>query len=282
MSHKKAIILTCGIALLWSLAGWNIKMITWSPYAIAAGRSIISVVLLLPMVVKGKSLHISRNMIGGAVCYTIFNYCFIISTKLATSAIAIMMQYTAPVYVAVLAWIFLKERITKADLISIVFIFGGMFLFFTDEAGGGSTAGKIIAVFNGISFARISIFLRLEKDGDPKLCMFFGNLLSGIVGIPFIATAGPLDTSGFFFLLLAGILCALTYTLYAAASTGLSALETVLLPIIDPVMNPVWVFLFLGEAPGSKSIMGAAVVLIAVTARVVYGIQADAGKARMA
>ena len=55
MSHKKAIILTCGIALLWSLAGWNIKMITWSPYAIAAGRSIISVVLLLPMVVKGKS-----------------------------------------------------------------------------------------------------------------------------------------------------------------------------------------------------------------------------------
>ena len=77
-------------------------------------------------------------------------------------------------------------------------------------------------------------------------------------------------------------MCALTYTLYAAASTGLSALETVLLPIIDPVMNPVWVFLFLGEAPGSKSIMGAAVVLIAVTARVVYGIQADAGKARMA
>ena len=106
MSHKKAIILTCGIALLWSLAGWNIKMITWSPYAIAAGRSIISVVLLLPMVLKGKSLHISRNVIGGAVCYTIFNYCFIISTKLATSAIAIMMQYTAPVYVAVLAWIF--------------------------------------------------------------------------------------------------------------------------------------------------------------------------------
>lgn len=105
--------------------------------------------------------------------------------------------------------------------------------------------------------------------------------LTAIVGIPFIATAGPLDTSGFFFLLLAGILCALTYTLYAA-STGLSALETVLLPIIDPVMNPVWVFLFLGEAPGSKSIMGAAVVLIAVTARVVYGIQADAGKARMA
>lgn len=102
--------------------------------------------------------------------------------------------------------------------------------------------------------------------------------LTAIVGIPFIATAGPLDTSGFFFLLLAGILCALTYTLYAAASTGLSALETVLLPIIDPV----WVFLFLGEAPGSKSIMGAAVVLIAVTARVVYGIQADAGKARMA
>lgn len=76
--------------------------------------------------------------------------------------------------------------------------------------------------------------------------------ITAIVGIPFIATAGPLDTSGFFFLLLAGILCALTYTLYAAASTGLSALETVLLPIIDPVMNPVWVFPFSQRGSGKQ------------------------------
>lgn len=55
----------------------------------------------------------------------------------------------------------------------------------------------------------------------------------------------------------------------------MAGLETVLLPIIDPVMNPVWVFLFLGEAPGLRSIIGAIVVLVSVTARVLYGIQDD-------
>ena len=79
------------------------------------------------------------------------------------------------------------------------------------------------------------------------------------------------------FLLLAGVLMAVTYTLYAKASTGLSALETVLLPIIDPILNPVWVFLLLGEAPGALSLAGSAVVLVTVTARVVYGLKAEQG-----
>ena len=79
------------------------------------------------------------------------------------------------------------------------------------------------------------------------------------------------------FLLLAGVLMAVTYTLYARASTGLSALETVLLPIIDPILNPVWVFLLLGEAPGALSLAGSAVVLVTVTARVVYGLKAEQG-----
>ena len=74
------------------------------------------------------------------------------------------------------------------------------------------------------------------------------------------------------FLLLAGLLVAVSYTLYARASTGLSALETVLLPIIDPVMNPVWVFLFLKERPGVLTLVGAAVILVAVTVRVALGI----------
>ena len=97
MSHKKAVLLTCCVAFLWSLAGWNIKMIQWSPFAIAGGRSIIAAILLLPVMIK-KGIKVTPAAIGGAVCYMAFNYCFIYSTKYATSAFAIMMQYTAPVY----------------------------------------------------------------------------------------------------------------------------------------------------------------------------------------
>ena len=275
MKHHKAIIVTCVTALLWSVCGLNIKLIDWSPYAIAGGRSIFAALLLTPFILKSKNRKIDRYVIGGAVCYAAFNYCFNISTKLATSAIAVMMQYTAPVYVSVLAWIFLKEKITKADIASIICVICGMLLFVFDGAAGGSALGKGIAVLNGIFFAGMSIFLRFQKNGNPVMSMYLGNVISGIIGIPIIGSVGMPDTRSFLLLILAGVLCGSTYAVYAVASTGLSALETVLLPIIDPVMNPVWVFLFLGEAPGVLSVIGSVIVLISVTARVIYGLKTE-------
>ena len=272
MSHKKAIAITCFVALMWSLAGFNIKMIEWSPYAIAAGRSLVAVILLAPMVLRKGFQKIDRYVIGGAICYAAFNYCFITSTTLTSSAIAIMMQYTAPIYVALLSWLFLRERVGWADIISVGFVFLGMIFFFLDSNSGGSLKGNIVSIFNGITFAGISIFLRLQKDGNPALSMYLGNVISAVAGLPIMWNAGMPDTISLLFLLLAGLLVAVSYTLYAKASTGLSALETVLIPIIDPVMNPVWVFLFLDERPGALTIVCAAVILVSVTIRVVSGL----------
>lgn len=272
MSHKKAIAITCFVALMWSLAGFNIKMIEWSPYAIAAGRSLVAVILLAPMVLRKGFQKIDRYVIGGAICYAAFNYCFITSTTLTSSAIAIMMQYTAPIYVALLSWLFLRERVGWADIISVGFVFLGMIFFFLDSNSGGSLKGNIVSIFNGITFAGISIFLRLQKDGNPALSMYLGNVISAVAGLPIMWNAGMPDTISLLFLLLAGLLVAVSYTLYAKVSTGLSALETVLIPIIDPVMNPVWVFLFLDERPGALTIVGAAVILVSVTIRVVSGL----------
>ena len=272
MSHKKAIAITCFVALMWSLAGFNIKMIEGSPYAIAAGRSLVAVILLAPMVLRKGFQKIDRYVIGGAICYAAFNYCFITSTTLTSSAIAIMMQYTAPIYVALLSWLFLRERVGWADIISVGFVFLGMIFFFLDSNSGGSLKGNIVSIFNGITFAGISIFLRLQKDGNPALSMYLGNVISAVAGLPIMWNAGMPDTISLLFLLLAGLLVAVSYTLYAKASTGLSALETVLIPIIDPVMNPVWVFLFLDERPGALTIVGAAVILVSVTIRVVSGL----------
>lgn len=272
MSHKKATAITCFVALMWSLAGFNIKMIEWSPYAIAAGRSLVAVILLAPMVLRKGFQKIDRYVIGGAICYAAFNYCFITSTTLTSSAIAIMMQYTAPIYVALLSWLFLRERVGWADIISVGFVFLGMIFFFLDSNSGGSLKGNIVSIFNGITFAGISIFLRLQKDGNPALSMYLGNVISAVAGLPIMWNAGMPDTISLLFLLLAGLLVAVSYTLYAKASTGLSALETVLIPIIDPVMNPVWVFLFLDERPGALTIVGAAVILVSVTIRVVSGL----------
>lgn len=271
-AHVKAVLTTCFVALLWSLAGFNIKMIDWASYAIAGGRSIIAVAMLTPIVLTAANKKIDRYVLGGAICYAAFNYCFIASTKLTTSATAITMQYTAPIYVALLSWFFLRERISKSDIINIIFVLIGMTLVFMDSSRSGNLIGNIISVFNGITFAGVAIFLRKQKDGNPVMSMYLGNILSGLVGIPFIVQSGVPDFQSALFLLLAGILMGVTYMLYAKASTSLSALETVLLPILDPVMNPVWVYLILNEIPGMPTILGNAIILVSVTTHIVYGL----------
>lgn len=272
MNHKKAVILTCFVAIIWSLAGLNIKVIHWPSYAIAAGRCFIATLLLTPYVMKSKNIKIDRYVLGGAICFACFNYCIIASTKLTTSAFAIMMQYTAPIYVIILSWVFFRERATNTDIFTVICVYLGILLFFLDSDGGGTILGNLIAILNGITFAGISIFLRLQKDGNPFLSMYIGNVLAALIGTPFIIQAGLPDMFSSMFLVIAGFFVALTYTLYAKASTGLSAFETVILPIIDPMLNPIWVFLFLGEKPGILSIVGAIIILFAVTLKTSLGL----------
>ncbi|MCD8078447.1 MAG: DMT family transporter [Lachnospiraceae bacterium] len=275
MEHKRAVILTCLVALLWSFAGLNVKLISYTPYGIAAGRSLIAAILITPVIMKSPLKKIDRYVVGGALCYAAFNYCFITSMKLTTTANAIMLQYTAPIYVVLLSWVFLREKITRVDLISIAFVFLGMILFFSDGAESGSLVGNVVAVFNGVTFAGISIFLRLQKNANPCMSMYLGNIISAVIGIPFLMMGGIPQRSSLFYLLIAGILVAVTYMLYAKASTGISALEAVLLPVLDPIMTPVWVFLFYGEGPGLLSILGSVIVLSSVTVRALYGIHME-------
>ena len=267
VSHRSAVLITVFVAVLWSLAGLNLKMIHWSSYAIAGGRSMLGAFFLLPILLKSGKLKIDRYVLGGALCYVGFNYCFTISTRLASSAIAVMMQYTSPVYVAILAWFLFKERITKLDVAALTAVIVGMFLFLLDGGASGSLLGKIVAAFNGFTFAGLSIFLRFQKDGNPVMSVFLGNALGGIIGIPFMIQSGIPDASSLLFLLLAGFLFGLTYTLYAIASRSLTTLETVLLPVLDPVLNPVWVFLVMHEMPGLYTIAGALLILAAILAR---------------
>lgn len=282
MNHNKAVFLTCFVALLWSLAGLNIKLIDWPTYAIAGGRSLVAVLVMTPFLWSRRAsypkcsvLLKDRNFLCAALCFACFNYCFIASTKLTTSAIAIMMQYTAPVYVALFSYWFLHERITKLDIYVVGVVLLGMFMFFSDSSGHGTLVGNIVAVFNGVTFAGICIFLRLQHHGSPDLSMYCGNILASIIGIPFMVSAGRPDFRSFIFLLVAGILIAVTYELYALASKELSALETVILPIIDPVMNPVWVYLFLGEYPGTLSILACVMILASVTWSIIHKLHSD-------
>lgn len=262
----KSIIYLVLTAILWSTGGILIKQVNWNPVAIAGTRSAIAALLML-CVIKKPSLKWSKVKIGGSIAYAGTVILFISANKMTTAANAILLQYTAPIYVALLGSWFLKEKTTAVDWITIFFVLGGMILFFIDDINAGSIWGNIIAILSGISFAAQALLIRKQKDGSPVDSVFWGNVFTAIIAIPFMFKGTP-NANGWTNLILLGIFqLGIPYLLYSYAIKHVTALEVIMIPILEPILNPVWVFLFIGEKPGKWAVAGGIIVVASIVAR---------------
>ena len=272
-NHTRAVGQLLLAALCWSIAGVLVKYVEWPPLAVAGGRGLIAAVFL-----AATHRHLrftwSPLQIGAALAYAGCTITFVTATKLTTAANAILLQYTAPVYIALFGAWFLGERATRRDWLTIVVVLGGMTLFFADELKPANTAGNLIAIVSGIFFAGMTILLRRQKAGSPVESIIIGNVIAFGVGLREM-TAAPLPAnSGLFALLILGVVqLGLSYLLYARAIKHVTALEAVLIPVIEPILNPLWALWATGETPGRWALAGGAIVLGAVTVRAVLAIR---------
>ncbi len=274
--HTRAVGQLVLAALCWSLGGLLIKSVTWPPLAVAGGRGAIAAIFLV-LTCRGLRFDFSRAQIIGAIGYAACTVTFCTATKLTTAANAILLQYTAPVWVAIFGAWFLGERATRADWITIVAVLGGMTLFFADGLELGAVLGNSIAVLSGVCFAGMTIALRRQKDGSPVESIILGNALAFLIGLPWIIGAPALTTSGWSALIALGVVqLGASYWLYARAIRHVKAIEAVLIPVIEPILNPIWVLILLGERPGPWALLGGVVVLAAVTLRAISSIRTGA------
>ena len=267
---SRAIIFLVVAALLWSAGGLLIKLVDWNSIAIAGARSAIAALLIFAYRRK-MVFNWGFAQLVGALCYVGTVILFVAANKLTTAANAILLQYTAPIYVAIFSYWFLKERITRSDILTIAAALGGMILFFLDELSKGEFWGNIVAILSGVAFAGTALFLRKQKDRSPLESVFLGNVLTFLIGLPFMFGSSP-DSRGWIGLILLGVFqLGISYILYAEAIKHVTALEGILIPVLEPVLNPVWVFLLLGETPGRWALAGGIIVLISVTLRCISG-----------
>lgn len=268
----RAILFLIITALLWSSGGLLIKMVDWNPLAIAGTRSAIAAVVIFAFRRK-MNFNWGFAQLGGALCYAGTVILFVSATKLTTAANAILLQYTAPIYVALFSYWLLKERITRSDLLTIIAAIGGMTLFFLDDLSKGGFWGNIMAILSGIAFGGTALLLRKQKDHSPLESVFLGNILTCLIGLPFMVRSSPDATSWLGLVLLGVFQLGCSYILYAEAIKHVTALEGILIPILEPVLNPVWVFLLIGEAPGKWATVGGIIVLVSVTLRCVSALR---------
>ena len=262
----RAILFLLLSAILWSSGGLFIKLVSWNPIAISGLRSFISALILLAYVRQPRFTW-TFPQIGGAIAYAITVTFFVIATKLTTAANAILLQYTAPVYVAFLGTWFLKEGVLWFDWLIVLMVIGGMTLFFLDHLTPGNLLGNILAILSGISFASFVLFMRKQKNESPVETVLLGNLLAGLFGLPFMFGSMPSALSWLGLIFLGVVQLGLSYVLYSEAIKHVTALEAILIPGIEPILNPIWVFLMLGERPGRWALLGGVVVLVSVTVR---------------
>jgi drug/metabolite transporter (DMT)-like permease len=251
-------------AVLWSTGGMLIKLVNLNPVALAGYRSLIAA-FLISFFIKKPDLRLTWNKVLGAVSYMSMVILFVSATKATTAASAILLQYTSPVYIAILGGWLLKEKATIRDWIVILFVLSGMVLFFLDDISSGNLKGNILAILSGIAMALNAIFMRKEKAADPLVNVFWGCVLTVLVSIPSMFKYVP-DKNSWIGLILLGVFqLGLSYILYAKAIKHITALQSTFLGLIEPLLNPFWVFLTIGELPGAMSILGGIVVLTSVT-----------------
>lgn len=271
-------------AFLWSLAGLFIKLIDWNPFAVAGGRSLIALAFLLIWVGKPK-FTFSGAQIGAALANAATMLCFIYANKATTAANAILLQYISPVFVAIIGAIMLKEKPRSEHWAALVAVIAGMMLIFGDGLGKGSMAGNLVAVGAGLAFAFYVVFMRMQKDNSPIESVILSHILTAAISITIclFLPAPRMSMRSLAALVGLGILqIGLASVLFSYGIKRVSAIESTLIAVIEPLFNPVWVFLATRESPSPRVILGGGLIMIAVVISSIVSVRKDARQAAAA
>ena len=261
-------------ATLWSIAGIFIKAIPWSPFVIAGLRSFFAgIVVLVYIRVKRMRVVVNRQTVTAAVFMAALFLCFVTATKLTTAANATVLQYTAPLFVMVISVLFLHQKLRRVDVAAALCTMIGVSLCFAAQLSGGHLLGNIIAVISGVFMAMM--YLNLGRFGPEEKMSYIliGQLFTFLCSLPFFFTTRPVfaPLPALYVVILGVVQLGVPYLLCAWASEHCPPIALSLLSALEPLLNPVWVFLFNGETPGTLALVGGAVVIAAVTAWCILG-----------
>lgn len=260
-------------AFLWSTGGLLIKYIPWSSFSIASIRGLISTLALLWLRRLGSRpeqrapLRFSKYNVAAGAAMFLTSTLFLAANKLTTAANAIVLQYLAPAVVILLSAVFLGLRPGRRDVVMVALATLGMLLFFLDTLGSGRLLGDLLAIVTSFTFAMV--FLANRMPGANALeasylgCALNVLLIPALLSDPMVPRSSPLQL--LVILLMGTLQTGLAYVVFSRGIRQTSAVSASIISMIEPILNPLWVFLWLGERPSALALSGGAIVLLAVT-----------------
>jgi len=266
--RQKGIAYVASAALLWSTGGIGIKAIADPPLKVTFYRSLFAAIGLF--ILLGRDVWSRRRWSSSTTfAIAIVSYCaclttFVVATKWTTAANAIFLQYAGVVWVLLFAPVVVGEAMRGRDVIAIIFAIGGMALFFVGRFEARGMAGNGMALLSSIFFAALILALRREHDAAQS-AVTWGNVALALMLLPAVHGELALTLKSFAVLLFLGLVqIALAYTLFVKGLKYVTATQASLTGMLEPISNPIWVLLFLGERPSMFAVAGAVVVLAAI------------------
>ena len=255
-------------AFLWSTGGLFIKWTSLSGLELSCFRAFFAL-LTVAFFTRREGFGLNGVTAVAAILYAVLVILFVMATKETTAANAIFLQYTAPVYLLILEPVVYKEKFRGRDLATVLVCVGAMALFFVGQLRPQDVAGNLMALASGLCFAIYFLLLRHPKAREVNRAssVIYGNLLCVLVAGPWgLAALSHVGTHDLLSVVYLGVVqLGISYTLFTVGMTrGVRSLDAGIICYIEPVLNPVWVFLVLGERPSRWALLGGAIIILAV------------------
>ena len=255
-------------ALLWSTGGLFIKWTTLSGLELSCWRSFFAL-FTVAFFTRHEGFRLNRVTAIASLLYAMLLILFVLATKATTAANAIFLQYTAPVYLLILEPLIYKEKFRSRDLITVLVCLGGMALFFVGQLRPQDVAGNVFALTSGLFFALYFLLLRhpRAREVNRASSVIYGNGLAVLITLPWgLATLSSITGHDMIGVAYLGVVqLGISYTLFTTAmARGVRSLDAGIVCYVEPVLNPVWVFLVLHERPSSRALLGGAIICVAV------------------
>ena len=263
-AERRGILLVAAAALLWSTGGIGIKFLSEPPLKIAFYRSATAAVALFAHF-RPRLWRWTPAFLIGIASYAACLTTFVLATKWTSAANAIFLQYFGVVWVLIFSPLVLKEPFRRRDAAAVAVAFCGMLLFFVGRFEARGLRGELSALASSVFFAVLVLALRSERGSGAEAVVTYGNVLAAVALLPFVRDDLSVSALSAAVLAFLGVVqIAGAYALFVHGLRSVTATQAALVGMLEPVSNPVWVFLFLGERPAVLSLIGGAVVLGAV------------------
>lgn len=263
--RNRAILMVLSASLCFATGGLFMKLIPWNALAINGVRNLIaSAVIGIYILMTHHKLKFNPTVLIGAVSMAGVTTCYAIANKLTTAGNTIILQYTAPVWIMVMVYLFFGKKPSRTGIISLLIVFAGILCFFFEGLSTGRWLGDLIALLSGIFYAGVFMLNSFEK-GDALSSVFFGQLLCGIFLSPLVFQetdfSMPVLLAVFF---LGAVQVGLAYIFFTTGTKYIDPLTASIINALEPILNPVLVAIFYGEKLGVLSLAGAAIVLCGI------------------